>query len=1042
MLEYVAADCPREEWLRIAAALKEGLGDDGWPVFEEWSQGAPPNRYDARECRRMWDSLTPDGGVSWGTLVQRAGAAGWKPPTSDTAQILQWPIRELDGTPVAIHYRMTQPNGGKKHWWGQPEGNRGLGGRKARTLPLYGAELLADTTPKKAICIVEGEKTADALREAEPTVLALGTVTGAASCPEAGVLKPVVDADLPVYLWPDADTDGAGARHMERVAAQIVEAGGEAPSIIEWPDAPPKGDAADWATADKGPAFADLASAAVVFTPKRKRQRKAKAPAPQPADDPRPVVEWQNGDRLRWTRQAVEILTQVTDSYQGVYGTPVVAPDSGRNVGYLVTFTRAPSPDIDANVKTPKGTLKIDRATERVIKAMIDRHIRWRTAKMVQSEDGWERKVHDADVTVQQAGEVLDTYRADSVDADVPRFPTLRGIVDTPTLRRDGSLMDSPGHDHESGLFGDFDDDDWKGLIPDDPTRDDARRAIAILYDLVKESAFKEPHDKAVWVAYLLTIIARQYISGNAPMFGFSANIAGLGKGTLVDLASIIATSHGATKWTPISAGRARDAEDEERKRLMSVCLEGIRSLCIDNVPAGSPIGTPALDGCITSGDNSEFGSIADRILGMSATGRAPWTCVVAATGNNMTVKGDMGRRLVLCKLETRHVEPEKIQYCHHPDPHRYARENRRELLCAALTILLAHRRAVEAGDPDAVIRPWINSFGNWSDRIRSAVAWADPDGCDPWLGNAEVKADAQPEKAEAKEFFAAWYHAFGGREVTAADIERRCRDHEEDYDGALAAAVRDLTLAPPRPNVSVNTRSLGTWLTAHADYPGPFILRRGTSARKWFLEKQSTEVVDESIVQFIERTVSSALSQMPEKFREEYPGDEMQQAIVSSLLDPEFLRHQEDIYGGNNIKDVMLGMHQVLNNYAEQVPIPDIIPLTEQHKIDLWNCSLLMSKYLWFLNRNPLLDQLTKNFLSLPKDITLERECVALSYATSACRKMSGDATMADLANEATKLLVEGANLEAEKSPDNIAEIKAATEGIEAAIKELCGIG
>ena len=216
MLAHVSADCSREDWLRIAAALKAGLEDSGWPVFNDWSSTAP-DRYDATDCRRTWDSLQSDGKATWGTLVHHARAGGWKLP-SDTALTTQWEIREADGTPVAIHYRTSLPGGGKRTWWGQPDGTKGLAGRKARTLPLYGVELLADSTAT-AVCIVEGEKAADALREAEPSVLVLGTVTGAASSPAPEVLEPVAASGLPVFLWPDADPDGSGVRHMHRVAS-------------------------------------------------------------------------------------------------------------------------------------------------------------------------------------------------------------------------------------------------------------------------------------------------------------------------------------------------------------------------------------------------------------------------------------------------------------------------------------------------------------------------------------------------------------------------------------------------------------------------------------------------------------------------------------------------------------------------------------------------------------------------------------------------------------------------------------------------------
>ena len=312
----------------------------------------------------------------------------------------------------------------------------------------------------------------------------------------------------------------------------------------------------------------------------------------------------------------------------------------------------------------------VTQASDLDVQANIDEHVRWR--KVLKNGE-----VIDADPTRENCNEILARYKADSARAGFPRFRVLRGIVDTPTLRTDGTLLQKPGYDPESELYADFHEVDWP-RIPANPTREEAQKALNVLYDLVKETSFKAPHDKAVWVAFLLSIIARTYIGGNVPVFGFSANAARIGKGTLVDLAAIIATSKGATKWAPVSASRTRDAESEERKRLMAVALSGVRVLCIDNVKAGDLMGTPALDMVITSGDNSKYGTVADRILGITGIAEAPFTCVVAATGNNLRVRGDMGGRTVLCKLETHHVDPEMIQYRHHPDPHQYARSTAR----------------------------------------------------------------------------------------------------------------------------------------------------------------------------------------------------------------------------------------------------------------------------------------------------------------------------------------------------------------------------
>ena len=385
-----------------------------------------------------------------------------------------------------------------------------------------------------------------------------------------------------------------------------------------------------------------------------------------------------------------------------------------------------------------------------------------------------------------------------------PRLRTLRGIVDAPSLRRDGTVIDRPGWDSETWLYADFDPKHWQGL-PAKPTRDDARKALLRLYDLVEESLFAEPIHRAAWAALVLTLVGRPYAAGNVPLVAFT------------------------------------------RKRLMAIALAGTRCVCIDNIKAGDPLGTPALDAALTAGTDDNYGTVADRVLGETAITEAPWSCVLAATGNNLTVVGDMARRTLLCRLETNNPDPETHVYRHHPKVADYCIAHRGELLTAALTVLVAHHDAVRRGEAKPL--PRIGSFGGWSDRIRSAVAWADPDGCDPWASNAEVKAGAQPEQAEALTFLDAWHGTFGTREVVVKEIGEACREGEPDYAAELAEAAGNLSLPPPRGRAGVNTQALGRWLAARKDRPGPFVLREGRrysgKPARWYVEKSEAAPQD-----------------------------------------------------------------------------------------------------------------------------------------------------------------------------------------------------
>ena len=99
-------------------------------------------------------------------------------------------------------------------------------------LPLYGAELVEDFEHHSLVIVVEGEKSADALRTLGFQVL--GTVTGAGTTPSKDVLACLAGFD--VCLWPDNDPQGRA--HMARIAELLPEP----PLILTWPGAPEKGD--------------------------------------------------------------------------------------------------------------------------------------------------------------------------------------------------------------------------------------------------------------------------------------------------------------------------------------------------------------------------------------------------------------------------------------------------------------------------------------------------------------------------------------------------------------------------------------------------------------------------------------------------------------------------------------------------------------------------------------------------------------------------------------------------------------------------------
>ncbi len=82
-LRHLPAD-DRDLWLRIGMAIKAGMGEDGFELWDHWSRSSA--RYRDTDARDVWRSIRPDGGISLATLFfeaqkhgyvqQRAGKAG------------------------------------------------------------------------------------------------------------------------------------------------------------------------------------------------------------------------------------------------------------------------------------------------------------------------------------------------------------------------------------------------------------------------------------------------------------------------------------------------------------------------------------------------------------------------------------------------------------------------------------------------------------------------------------------------------------------------------------------------------------------------------------------------------------------------------------------------------------------------------------------------------------------------------------------------------------------------------------------------------
>lgn len=230
--------------------------------------------------------------------------------------------------------------------------------------------------------------------------------------------------------------------------------------------------------------------------------------------------------------------------------------------------------------------------------------------------------------------------------------PTVAGIITTPTLRPDGSLLREPGYDQMTRLY--LVDDPALRLppIPETPSRQQALEALGRIADLLAEFPFVAPVDRAVALSGILTAVLRPGLS-TAPLHAVSAHTPGTGKSYLVDIAAAFALGR---RCPVIAAGKS---EEETEKRIGALLLSGSPVISIDNV--NGELGGDAL--CLLT----ERPVVKVRVLGKSDAPEIECRSAVFATGNNLTLVGDMTRRTVLCTLDAGVERPEMRQFVQKP---------------------------------------------------------------------------------------------------------------------------------------------------------------------------------------------------------------------------------------------------------------------------------------------------------------------------------------------------------------------------------------
>lgn len=327
------------------------------------------------------------------------------------------------------------------------------------------------------------------------------------------------------------------------------------------------------------------------------------------------------------------------------------------------------------------------------------------------------------------------------------RLRTLAGVISTPTIRPDGTLLTAPGYDPATRLFHIADASLKLPAIV--PSKEAAKKALAELIGLLAGFPFVSYLDQSVALSALLTPVCRGAMPV-APMHVVRAPAAGSGKSYVADLASVIATG----RRCPVVPPSIKPEEAD--KKLEGLLLSGCAIISLDNI--NGELGGDLLCQAV------ERRFVEIRIFGTQVMREVENRTCIFANGNGIRIRADMVRRTLIANLDSGLERPEKRKFGF--DPVASVEADRGRYVAACLTIVQSYMLSPDRADLVPLV-----SFEGWTDTVRGALVWlGQPDPCD----SQEDVREGDPDLDDLRQLMRAWVDLFGiDSHVTTAEACR-----------------------------------------------------------------------------------------------------------------------------------------------------------------------------------------------------------------------------------------------------------------------------
>ncbi len=386
----------------------------------------------------------------------------------------------------------------------------------------------------------------------------------------------------------------------------------------------------------------------------------------------------------------------------------------------------------------------------------------------------------------------------------LPNVRALRGVVHSPVLRPDGSLLEQPGYDSATGLLHLPEPGLVVPPVPEQPTTADVKLAVDWLDYMLSGFIFASDSDRCNYLGMLMTPALRGILPPPYKLGAIGAPMPGSGKSLLALVLRII------------NGGvfRAEIPEDEaEMRKQVTTILDVTTGPVVQFDNATGTLRSATMAALLTSPDWD------DRLLGANKMVHAKNDRLWVVTGNNLSIGGDLIRRTLWSTIDPGVPDPHLRTNFAIGNLETWTREHRGDLIHA---ILVLARAWVAEGMPAVTTRS--DSYATWAASLQGLLGNAGFAGEFDAPSTARQKVGA--DDSEWAELLAKVHEVFGDTTWLGSELVGKIATNG-GFDRPISSDFLPSELADKFDRGQSITKSLGRWLgNREGRWAGGFAVR------------------------------------------------------------------------------------------------------------------------------------------------------------------------------------------------------------------------